>query len=58
VTLVYSWNDDLQQFDPFINVNGNAALAGMNLADFKSVSHKVFAKVDVVEIGFELFFFT
>ena len=36
-------NDNLQQFDPFINVN-SAALAASNLADFESVRHKVPAK--------------
>jgi len=36
VALVYSWNDDFQQFDPFIDADGNAALAWANLADFWS----------------------
>jgi len=53
VALVYSWNDDLQQFDPFINVGGNATLAGANLAEFESTWHKVLAKVEVVEIGID-----
>jgi len=50
---VYSQNDDLQEFDPFINANGNAALAAVNLADFESIRHKVLAKVNVVEIGLD-----
>jgi len=51
LALVYSRNDDLQQFDPFINANGNAALAGANLADFESVRHKVLVRVEMAEIG-------
>jgi len=45
--MVYRWNDDMQQFIPFVfHANANAALAGMDRKDFLTVRHIVLAKVE------------